>query len=1022
MQRKYNVLRLAALASVALAGAAMGQQDQQQTTPPATTETPQTSSPPLDTATPTGVAGGTSAEPRKAAEEEIVVTGSRVRRKDLTTPAPVTVINREQIQASGIASIGDFLQQMPEQAGALNTNVNNGGNGTTQISLRNLGANRTLVLVDGKRWVRGGSGADAAVDLNSIPSAAIERVEVLKDGASAVYGSDAIGGVVNIITRRRMNGVEASAYAGTTPHGDAQQYDLNVSAGSAGDKGSFMFSAGYFDQKLLFAGKRDWAATAVALDFLSGDISSGGSSRIPQGRFRVDPSACSTPVCVAMFNKFGAGARNFVYDPTNPASAGGFRPFVNADLYNYQAVNYLVTPSQRIQVFSNGDFHVSDFARAYFQGSFVNRQSSYLIAPEPFDTGSFTGQSGTLVKVDKNNQYNPFGVDVLDARRRLVETGGRSNSFDLDTIRAVAGIDGTLPDAFGPLQGVFWDVSFLYGRTSGVTTTNGSLNVQKINQAVGPSFQDAGGVWRCGDPVTKVAIPNCTPANLFGGPGSISPAMLTALGGYLGINQGWNQLASAQANVSAELFKIAAERPVGLAAGYEYRREYGGYIPNAIAQARLDTDFNGQPTSGSFYVNEGYAELVVPLLSNAPLAEDVEIQLAGRAFDYSTFGTGSTVKLGGRWRPIRDVTLRGTFSTGFRAPNVLDLYGGQGPSAESATDPCGVPDPRNTKLTAQCNSGPAGAVAYKNGDDNVQINSTIGGNTKLQPEKAQIGTVGIVFEPTMVRGLSVTADWWNVQIYRQIGAIGTQVILNACYPASVGSTKAPVPEFCNLISRSTDTGQILNVEDLNTNVGRVITSGIDFAVRYGLPTDFGRLGFLFDSTYLINYNLTVGGLAQTYHSAGNYDIGAQQIAGGVTPRFKFNAGLNYGLGGLNAGIRARYIGSFDECADAAGSSTGGAGPGFCSDHNLIPDTLVINPDGSFSGQPFPSRRVKSYTTFDLFASYTLKTGFGATTLSAGLRNVFDANPPVIYNTFLTYADPGYNFVGRFAYARLTQAF
>ena len=1018
MRRRDDLLRLAAMLAscVCVPGMAAAQQTTRPETQPAPPPAVQPETPPVAGGPSGGEASATAV--KKSAEEEIIVTGSRVRRKDLTTPAPVTIISREQISASGIASIGDFLQQMPEQTGGLNTNVNNGGDGQTQISLRNIGAQRTLVLVDGKRWVNGGSGAGSAVDLNSIPASAIERVEVLKDGASAVYGSDAIGGVVNIITRRRVNGVEASAYTGASPHGDAQQYDVSVTGGTVGDRGSFLFTAGYFDQKSMFASARDWATKALIYDFTNGEITPGGSSRIPQGRFRVNPANCSTPLCAALLAKFGAGSKNFMFDPTNPNSVNGFRVFNAAtDLYNYQAVNYLITPNTRMQLFSNGDYRLADFARAYFQGSFVNRQSSYLIAPEPFDTGSFSGQSNTTIKVDKNNQFNPFGVDIFDARRRLVETGGRSQGFDLDTIRGVAGIDGTLPESFGPLQGVFWDVSFNFGRTSGVTTTQGSLNVQRVNDAIGPSFKDANGVWHCGDPnaTTPVAIPNCTPVNLFGGPGTITPDMLTAMGGYKGINQGWTQLASLQANVSAELFRLAAERPAGLAIGYEHRNEYGGYIPNAIAQARLDSDFNGQATQGSFYVNEGYAELDIPVVSNMPLAEDVELQAAIRVFDYSTFGSGQTHKFGARWRPIHDLTLRGTFSTGFRAPGVTDLYGGQGPSAESATDPCGVPDPANTKLNTQC------GAAYNNGDDNVQINSTVGGNTKLQPEKAQIGTVGAVIQPSMVPGLSLTVDYWNVQIYRLIGAIGTQVILNACYPSSVGSSGAANADLCNLITRDPVTQQIRNVSDLSTNVGRLITSGVDFALRYTVPTDFGRFGFLFDSTYLINYDLQVA-TGQVYKSAGNYDIGSQSATGGLTPRIKFNAGVDYSLAGFNAGLRGRFIGAYRECADAAGLSAGGAGPGFCSDHTLDPATITFNPDGTFSGTPLPSRRVSAYMTADLFLSYLLRTPVGRTTLSAGVRNLFDTQPPLNYNSFLTYADTGYDFTGRFLYARLSQQF
>src|SRR4051812_38768159 len=191
------------------------------------------------------------------------VTGSHLRLKDPGGASPVVVYDRERIRLSGIVSIGDFLQQIPEQGGALNTNVNNAGDGETTMSLRNLRAERTLVLVDGKRWVNGGTGPGSIVDLNSIPSASIERVEVLKDGASAVYGADAVAGVVNIITRRRMNGVELNAYGGMSPHADARQYDVSAQGGAANDRGGFLLGAGYFDQKAMFAGNRDWAAHAL---------------------------------------------------------------------------------------------------------------------------------------------------------------------------------------------------------------------------------------------------------------------------------------------------------------------------------------------------------------------------------------------------------------------------------------------------------------------------------------------------------------------------------------------------------------------------------------------------------------------------------------------------------------------------------------------------------------------------------------------------------------------------------------
>ncbi len=230
-----------------------------------------------------------SVVPEAVQMEEVVVTGSRIRRKDLNTPAPVTVLNREAVQSSGKVSVGDFLQSLPEQGNAINTGVNNGGDGSVRISLRSLGDARTLVLVNGRRMVPGGSGADSSVDLNTIPTAAIERIEVLKDGASAVYGSDAIGGVVNIITRKNFNGADVSWYTGMSSKGDAQINDVALTFGSAGEGGSIIFSAGYYDQQKAMAGDRDFSKAQLYYDatgYNSGTPGEykAGSSRTPGGR------------------------------------------------------------------------------------------------------------------------------------------------------------------------------------------------------------------------------------------------------------------------------------------------------------------------------------------------------------------------------------------------------------------------------------------------------------------------------------------------------------------------------------------------------------------------------------------------------------------------------------------------------------------------------------------------------------------------------------------------------------------
>jgi iron complex outermembrane receptor protein len=998
------------------------------------------------------------------------VTGSHL---PVQTASPVVVFDREQIAASGTASIGDFLQRMPEQGGALNTNVNNGGDGETQISLRNLGAQRTLVLVDGKRWPDGGSGPGSrptsAVDLNSIPSAAVERIEVLKDGASAVYGSDAVAGVVNIITRRRMDGVAFTAYGGTSGHAGAAQYDFSVTGGSAGDRGSFMFTAGYFDQEPMFAGNRDWAANALSYNYASGAVTTVESPTIPAGRAGVNLNGCNgNALCNQLQAAFASALRcpgtgscrkTFIHDTSAPACAsgfvattssdftacqiGGWRPMVGTalnpqngptnDLYNFQAVNYLITPSIRIQLFSNGDYNIANFARAYFQGSFVNRQSEFLLAPEPLSSTAF----GALMAVD--NIYNPFGATAVgntdpacvgasptsaapagcgqsvSASRRLLDAGGRSASFDISTIRVVAGIDGTLPDTFGPLQGVYWDLSFNYGRTYGTTTNNGSVITALSGNALAHSIVDPSSPtgFECGTVANPIA--GCVPANLFAAPGAMTPAMLTSLGVHTGVDNGWTQFAAAQANFSAPLFTLASPRPLAFAGGWEYRRLYGVFVPDPASFQGNTLDFVSLSSKGGYHVNEGYLELAVPVVSHVTGAEDLELQGAVRAYNFSTFGSGVVYKIGALWRPVRDVALRGTWSTNIRAPDLSELYNFQRPAFEPATDPCSgtSQSPALSQRCAQWMSRQGGpqnpSSAVCNDDCAVAVLATTGGNPALQPENAEIGTVGLLVEPAALRGFSAELGYYNVKVTQVVQPIGAQNILDGCYFRGNDA-------YCMLIQRHPTDGFITNIVDVNQNVGTTQTSGLDFSLRYSLPLSAGRIGLLFDSTYLIYYRETLPSGA-VLSTAGNYDLGSGSPIGGVTPKLKFNAGLDWSRARFSAGIRARYIGGFDECAGNDGTS---ASAGLCSlpSPPLDPLTGVPVPGGT----PYAAHHVPAYVSFDFFLSYALRSALGTTTLAAGMRNVFDASPPVVYNSFLTVADPAYDFAGRFVYARIAHSF
>jgi outer membrane receptor protein involved in Fe transport len=1011
--------------------AAQGAADAGVSAPPAAVSDPSVVQAPVaqpQTGVPAGgeeeVVGGSkpTVTGKKSASEEIVVTGSRIRRKDLTTPAPVTVISREQVVASGKASVGDFLQSLPEQGNAINTSVNNGGNGATRISLRGVGAERTLVLINGRRFVPGGNGADSSVDLNSIPAGAIERIEILKDGASAVYGSDAIAGVVNIITRKNFNGTEASVYTATSqPHHDGTVYDVNAITGTSGDKGNATFAAGYYKMSPIFAGDRAFSAIPLAYDAKAG-IYSQGSGTIPAGRFippscrptKGTPSATTDTGCI--FRKSAANPTtsfvplkltgtdpildakyslynsvvgpnplaSFIRDPSTPL---GFRPYLGSGLqglppggdgFNFQPDNYLVTPQQRISLYSTGDLRLGNFSHGFFEASYVNRQSDTQLAAEPL----LTDQEGTTISA--SNFYNPFGRDIAAMRRRLSEFGYRMNKQDIDTFHIVAGVNGTLSDDFGPLRGWFWEIAGNYGRTQGVQVKQGNLRTSKLAQALGPS-DSTGKV--CLD-AAKNPIPNCVPLNLFGGLNSITPDQIANLT-FTGNQRGINQLAAAQFNVGGELMSLFGDKPMGLAAGYEYRNAYGANVPDPITVAGEATGNKGDITQGRFYSNEGYVELSVPIVSNLRFADAIEATAAARAFKYSNFGSDYTYKFGGRWRVVPDLTFRGTVSTAFRAPSISNLYLGQSDSFPPVKDPCRGPSGGGLVPPGSC------GTAADNGDNQSQLRTRIGGNPDLKPETARIFTVGAVIEPRQIPNFTITVDYYNIRIFNTITTIGAATILSSCYPNSGPST------FCNFVQRDPNSGRLVNIINTNVNVGQDSTDGIDVSLRYAVPsTPVGRFGFIFDGTWLHNYDRRLAD-GTIIHGKGNFDLN-NQGSFGVFPAIKFNAGVTWALAGFAAGISTRFIGSFTECGDSSGDFSGG---GLCYK------------DSTFQ------RRVGAYNTYDLFVSYALTSPLGKTSLAAGVLNLADRKPQAIYNGFTAASDPSaYDFVGRYPYVRATQSF
>jgi iron complex outermembrane recepter protein len=928
--------------------------------------------------------------------EEIVVTGSTVRRRDLITPAPVTILDKAHIDATGKPSIGEVLQNLVAQSNAINVQFNNGGDGSTRVNLRGLGANRTLVLLNGRRHVYGGTGANSSVDLNAIPFAVIERVEALKDGGSAVYGSDAIGGVVNIITRRGFDGVEASGYTATSQRGDGTLWDVSAVGGSRGDKGNVLISLGYYQQQRIMAGDRDYAEFDRLYDYEAGagedPVSTGGSSAVPEARITINRMAEGATQGNQAWQDLleRTTGNHFIKDRVTGAwrdfNPGGTSDTGEGDFYNYQPANYLVTPQRRYSLFSTGDYRLREELTAYYEASYTNRRSDQLLAPEPL----FTDSEGLVISA--NNLYNPFGRDFGATsstgflRRRMEEVGGRQFLQDIDTFRVVTGVGAEIPSDAAVLKGWTWDLHLNYGRTVGTETKRGLFQRSKFAAALGPSFMAENGTPTCGTP--EAPISGCVPLNLFGGAGSLNDeAGQVALRSltYTGVLRGYSEQTIVALGGTGKLFNLPFGGPVGFAVGAQVRNEAGGEQPDPLTAIGDTTGNKSEPIEGDYQVLEGYGELSAVILQNTPAVDALELSAAVRSYSYDNFGGGATWKLGGRWQVIKDVALRGTVSTAFRAPSVAELFSGNFDDFPGVRDPCDTSRPTAQPTpTAAANCAMDG-IPTTFQDDRSQLLARAGGNQQLEPETADVITAGIVLLPRFLQGFSLTVDYFNIKVKDSIQRAGAAVLLNNCYQQANRSD-------CDKIERNAD-GNIVRIIDTFTNIGGVETAGLDITAGYKFKAGgAGTFNLGLDIAWLQKYD-EIQGDGRSVHGKGNYDLG-------VYPELRWNFSVIWGLKGWNAGANTRFVGGFKECPE-----------------------FNCNAEPEDPSMPVPSRDVSPNVTADLYVSKAFTSPLGRTSFTIGVNNVTDQAPSVIYDGFYGDSDASaYDFLGRFFYARLVQAY
>lgn len=749
-----------------------------------------------------GVSSAVLAQEDVAKVERIEVTGSRIQRQDMETASPVTVIDAAAIRMEGFTSVDQLLQAQTSMAGAaVGATTNNGADGAAQVDLRGLGAERTLVLLNGRRMVNSGSGADSAVDLNAIPVAMIARVEILKDGASAVYGSDAIAGVVNIITKKDFDGVQLDLNVSGTDKGDGETGELSALYGFSTNSGNYTVGATYADRKGVIQSDRDWTEA-------------GASSFIPTGTL-------------------GGKVQNA--DGEWVARSSG---------YDYTKDSWYQTPSKRYSLFANATQELDNDLVFTADALYTKRKSDQQLAPQPGDImldvcgapGASLQNCITLTPAMLTGGLAADDSGRINYRRRTNDVGPRVYAQDTDTLRVSAALAGAL-DVH---TGMNWELSYTYGKNEADTSVANSINAVKMENSVYANQA----AWFSGAPLSSAIVNDI---------------------GYLEQANGGNSQSVLAGVLSGDLFDLDAGA-VGFAIGAEYRRDAGFYNPDPVIVAGEGTAAQQDPTKGSYSVVSFYQEVSVPF------SDKLTGEFALRFDDYSTFGKASTWKVGLTYELSDEVMLRAVAATGFRAPNVNELFGGNTGSYDYLADPWGNEQ-----------------------DPQILVNYTSDANIK--PEESESFTAGMVLSPAQIDGLSLTVDYWRFKVTNAITRLDAQAGLDNCF---AGDAVA-----CETFS-ITPGGDLSNFTNPLTNVGNQDTSGVDINVAYRFEALDLTWKINNDTTWLLEFKQD--GIDYTNTIDGNF---------GGYAELRNNFSIQAGQGDWNVTYFNRYIGKTDFLADGS---------------------------------------------------------------------------------------------------------
>ncbi len=863
--------------------------------------------------------------------EVIAVTGSRIKRQEATA-SPVQNIDLEALQANGSLSLGEALQELPSVGSSLNGNGSAGtSHGASSLNLRNLGANRSLVWVNGHRWVNGAGtrGFRDFVDMNTIPQNIVKRVEVLQDGATAIYGADAIAGVVNLYTYDDYEGLEVKTSYGETSEGDKETFSLDLLSGTNIGEANLMFAASYVDQKPIYT--QDRKLTAVPLNGLTAST--------PEGYFVEDNLAD-----VVDFTIPSAGITR---DPNSDGSSiDSWRAVNSDDTFNRYYNNYVTGPSERSSIYTQ---LVVPIGSVNFKAEalYNKRESDQQFSPA---LSSIRGSRGFVIVDDES--VNPFGVEFSGSDFKhgsfFMNNGYRVNDQKVETTRFAMGLEGEVFDDWS------WDTFVSWAKNKGEFTSNNQMDLDKL--ALGLRACDTSGI--DGD-VSDIAV-GCVPVNIFN---PLTDEMVEYVN-FTGHDKNEASQVDFTANITGTLYELPAGY-IGAAFGIEYRKEKGKDTPDSTINAdprintyRTTTSSPREGTIGEYDLKEAYAEFSIPLLADLPLVDYLELSLATRYSDYSTFGSTTNSKVGLLYTPFEQLTLRANWAEGFRAPSILELFEGERLTYSAVTDPCST----DASLPG-CSGVPSG---YTQPFTNVQV--TTGGNRQLVPETSKNKTVGLVYESNLIENLSFSLDWYEIKINDNISEFGAQNNIDLC---------AYQNKNCDTITRDSS-GEILDILDGPVNLNATRVSGVDFVTYYSLQTDHGDWSF--------NANVSKLNELTEYTTLSDGSVEREDLAGTAAsresyPEWRGTFSSTWKHDAWSANYNLRYIGSTTE---------------------------------QVSGEP---RDIGSVTYHNISGGYQFENNLA---VKLGINNLADKQPPAsLTNLNINFDQNTYNPTGRYMYLQLT---